>query len=215
MAQPQKAITAGGPMSGTRVINVNTDGSVAAGDIVAFTMARIGEIQFEVAAGVTAEFTATFTPPIFGDSQTGVQPIYPDNSQNEPLKPNNQQANVVASYMISGPGIEAQGPYCVTVGGAYMAIQVDAEGDLTPPQIRIPNSGLLYFNAAAAITFNVSWTGGGEGPFKSPTLKLPKGTSVVHADGENCSVTLSPVSPAANPPAIIKIGSGGGSNFSK
>jgi hypothetical protein len=210
MAQPKQAITEGGPMNPTRVIALNADGSVASGSVVAFMLAGLGKIQFVVAAGFPAGVTATFTPPIFGDPQTGVQAIYPNNSQNLPFGTNNQQVNMISSYMISGPGI-SEGPYCVTVGGAYMAIQVDSAGNMTPQQLRIPNSGLLAFNAAAAVTFDVTWTGGGDGPFGSNTLALKQGMNVVHADDQNCTVQLTAAGPVANPPGTVKIGSGGSS----
>ena len=211
MAEPKTAFTVGegGPMSATRVIQVNADGSVAAGDFVAFILWEIGKIQFEVAAGLPAGVTAVFTPPMFGDPTSGSQTIYQNNTQNVPFGPNNQQVNLISSYMITGPGI-SQGPYCITIGGAYMRINVDAGGDLTPQLTRIPNSGLISFNAAAAISFETTPSGGGTNPFKNP-LTLPQGVSVVHANGSDCSVTLTPQGPVANPPATIKIGSGGGS----
>jgi len=215
MAEPKQAFTVGGPMKATRTIKVNADGSVAPGDFVAFAVPVVGKIQFEAAAGLPSGIIAVFTPPIFGNPQNGEQPIYPNNSQNEPLSPNNQQANgVVTTYMITGSGI-SQGPYCITLGGTYLEVDVDAEGNITPSPLRIPNSGLLSFNAAAATTFDVSWTGGGEGPFKSPTLAVPEGTSVVHVDDSDCTVTLTAQGPAANPPSTVKVGSGGSSPLPK
>jgi hypothetical protein len=208
MAQPQKALGHGGPMRGVRQINVDADGSVKEGDWVKFVPGG-GQIQFVAAAGLPTGVTAVFTPALFGTATSGTQPISPNNAQNPPLSPNGGSTNQVASYMILGAGT-SQGPYCVIVGGATMPVQVDAVGDLTPSQIRIPNSGLLAFNAAAAIVFNVTWTGGGDGPFGSPTLSLNAGLNIVHADAEDCTVQLS-VGARANPPGTIKIGSGGSS----
>jgi hypothetical protein len=209
MAEPKKAQTAGGPMHVTRTIDVNADGSVIAGDMVKFAISVVGKIQFVAAAGLPEGVTAVFTPPLFGNTQTGVQPIYPNNAQNEPLGSNNQGSNgEVTSYMITGPGI-SQGPYCVTLGGTYMAISVDSAGNMTPATMRTPNSGLLNFNTQSAITFDVAWTGGGAGPFKSTKLALPQGPSVVHADSADCTVTLTPEGPVATPPSTVKIGSGG------
>lgn len=206
MAQPQKAMGHGGPMRGVRQIHVNADGSVQEGDWVKFVPGG-GQIQFVAATGLPTGMTAVFTPPLFGTATSGTQPISPNNTQNLPLSPNGGTTNQVASYMIEG-ATTPQGPYCVIVGGASMPVQVSASGILTPSQIRIPNSGLLAFNAAAAITFNVTWTGTGEGPFGSPTLVLNAGLNIVHADSEDCTVQLS-LGPVANPPGTIKIGSGG------
>jgi hypothetical protein len=208
MAQAKEAMGHGGPMPGVRPIHVNVDGSIEEGDWVGFTPGS-GKIQFVVPAGFPQGVSATFTPAYFGNPQTGVVPISQHNAQNPPLSANNQISSGIASYMITGPNI-SQGPYCVTVGGASMAVQVDSLGNLTPPQIRIPNSGLLAFNAAAPITFNVTWTGGGDGPFGSPTLVLQQGLNLVHANDVDCTVQLA-AGAGANPPGTIKIGSGGSS----
>jgi hypothetical protein len=215
MAEAKTALEKGGPMRATRTIQVNADGSVAAGDQVAFVLAGSGKIQFEAAAGLPSGAGAVFTPYLFGSTTNGQLLIYPNNSQNQPVAPNSQTVGQVASYMIEGPGI-SQGPYCVVLGGNYMPVQVDASGNLTPPQIRVPNSGLLSFNAAAAITLNVSWTGGGNGPFGgSTTLDVPQGQSTVHVNASDMRFTLAPPSPVANPPGTVKVGSGGGSPLPK
>lgn len=208
MAQPQKAMGHGGPMRGVRQIHVNADGSVQQGDWVKFVPGG-GQIQFVAAAGLPPNVTAVFSPALFGNSATGAQLISQDNNQNPPLSPNGGSTNQIASYMIMGAGT-SQGPYCVTVGGASMLVQVDASGNLNPQQIRIPNSGLIAFNAVRDITFTVSWTGTGEGPFGSTSLVLNQGLNLVHCDAEDITVTLV-AAPVANPPGTIKIGSGGGS----
>jgi hypothetical protein len=215
MAEAKTALEAGGPMRSTRTIHVNADGSVAAGDRVAFVLAGSGKIQFEAAAGLPSGAGALFTPYLFGSETNGQLPIYPNNSQNQPVAPNSQQVGQVASYMIAGPGI-SQGPYCVVLGGNYMAIRVDTAGNLTPPQIRVPNSGLLSFTAATAITFQVGWTGGGDGPFGgATTLDIPQGQSTVHVNAADMSFTLAPPSPVANPTGIVQVGSGGSSPLPK
>jgi hypothetical protein len=210
MAQPQQARADGGPMRGIRQIHVNADGTVQQGDWVKFAPA--GQIQFVAASGLPADINAVFTPALYGTSTAGVQPIYPDNAQNPPLNPNNNTNNMVTSYMISSavdPNFTPQGPYCVIVGGATMPVQVDESGNLTPGKIRIPNSGLLAFNAAKEITLYATWTGGGEGPFGSQSLPLLAGLNIVHCDATDCTVTLSPTRAGANPPGTVKIGSGG------
>ena len=215
MAEPKTALERGGPMRATRTIQVNADGSVAVGDRVAFVLAGSGKIQFEAAAGLPSGVGAVFTPYLFGSETNGQLSIYPNNSQNQPVAPNSQQVGQVASYMIEGPGI-SQGPYCVALGGNYMPVRVDAAGNLTPSQIRIPNSGLLSFNAQAQITFHVSWTGGGNGPFGgSTTLDVPQGQSMVHVDASDMSFSLAPPSPIANPGGTVKVGSGGSSPLPK
>lgn len=208
MAEAKTALQGRGPMQTIRTITVNADGTVASGDLVAFAPFAGGQIQF-YGVGLPSNFTAVFTPQLFGSATGGDQTIYANNDFNRPLSPNNRQFNgQVASYMISGPGITTQGPYCVTVGGAYLAVQVDASGNFLPSQIRIPNSGLISFNSAAAaqITYNVTWNNG-TGPFS--TLSIPPGQSMVHIDAADCSFTLTPQSPVANPGSTVKVGSGG------
>jgi hypothetical protein len=208
MAQPQKAMGHGGPMRGIRTINVNSDGSVAPGDWVKFV--PIGsQIQF-FANGLPENATAVFTPALFGDSITGAQLISTNNNQNLPLSPRSGVTSEISSYMVT-LGSTSLGPYCVIVGGATMPVQVDALGNLTPHNIRIPNSGLLAFNAAAQITLYATWTGGGDGPFGSSELRLNQGLNVVHCDATDCTVTLSPTRAGATPPGTVKIGSGGSS----
>ena len=212
MAEPKTALAGGGPMRATRTIHVNADGSVAAGDFVAFVLAGSGKILFEAAAGLPNGVTAVFTPYLFGGGINGELSIYPNNSQNQPVAPNSQTIGQVATYTVNGPGI-SQGPYCVVLGGNYMSVRMDASGNLTPARIRIPNSGLLSFDAAATRTFNVSWTGIGKGPFD--TLEIPQGSSMVHVDASDCSFTLAPPSPVGNPGGTVKVGSGGGSPLPK
>lgn len=211
MAEAKAALQGRGPMSTIRTITVNTDGTVDSGDIVAFAPFNGGQIQFYAPNGLPSNFTAVFTPALFGTATGGNQSIYGNNAQNLPLSPNNRHSNgQVASYMISGPGITLKGPYCVALGGAYIEIQVDASGAFLPQQIRIPNSGLISFNSAApnTITFNVSWNSG-TGPFD--TLYVPSGQSMVHINAADSTFTLTPQSPVANPGGTVKVGSGGGS----
>lgn len=208
MAEAKAALTGRGPMTQIRTITVNADGTVAPGDVVAFAPFAGGRIQFN-AVGLPANFTALFTPYLFGLSNSGAQTIFSSNGDNQPLSPNNRQSNgQVASYMITGPGITTQGPYCVAVGGAYIEIQVDASGSIVRSPLRIPNSGLISFNSAApnTVTYNVAWNNG-TGPFD--TLSIPSGQSMVHIDAADSTFTLTPQSPVATPGGTVKVGSGG------
>jgi hypothetical protein len=203
MAHPKMAL-AYRPVAANSQITVNADGSV---DPESSFVLGQGSIQF--VSSYPQQITAAFLPTgVFGDANGNVA-IYPNNTQNPPIRA--QQPYVTVNYQINLPGGTSLGPYSVTVGCAPLRIDFDANGNMLIPDARVPNGGIVTFLLTPRATASLPLTFNPTTVFGSGVTLAPGVAQVLHASEVDTMVTVTPAnSPRDGQGGTVKVGSGGG-----